>query len=854
MAPKTDPRREVGNIVKTFAKNVSTDRQCSNRFGVDWAKKEVYGWVRDVEKVVGINKKGLPMSTTYITATFIIVPGVVRTKTMHIVNIKTVPDDEKQQFLAWAQVSSAEEAIASAKPESVDNVILVTNETNTTTPPATLPTPPPAMLPTTLPTPLPVATLPTTRPTPLAATLPTTHRPAATLPTPLPAATLPTPLPATLPMNIQPNNNFFMPTIDSRNEITRQLDFDMDAFDFEQQSPPPPQNNNQTNLGTPTSVDHDVSWYSYNDLPTNINGKVPVKDWSVITATGVEWTKDCNRSRHISRLEVFLQMFPPYQLSLMVRLTNEQLKRNNREPTTGGEIIKFFGMLVLITKFEFSRRASLWSKTSIHEFEPPPNLGKTGMSRDRFDHLMQSIRFSQQPNDRPSDLTHERWSWMLVDDFVNNFNTWRQSNFIPGELLCIDESMSRWYGLGGDWINIGLPNYVSIDRKPDNGCEIQNLCCAKSGVMLRLRLVKSAEEEKAAAQELMSDENTTQQQDNSMLHGTKICLELVSNYFWSKRVVCGDSYFASVGCAEELLKYDLRFIGVVKTATKKFPMNYLNRVQFHGARGERKGLVRYQKDSNKPEMVAFAWLDRERRYFISTAYGLDAGKPYYRDRYRQLEEGCKFTPAQKVQLYVPQPKACEVYYDTCAAIDHHNRDRVDTLKIDKKIKTKDWAKRVNFTILSMILVDCWQVWSKITRNKKGEEIESQKEFYSHLATELIKNRYDERIGSNKRSASGTLMSDELVDPVTQRPRAGTGIHLSPTKRLRKDKDGQDTTFRAQGRCMVCKVHLSTWQCSQCLDDIKADPSVKRSGWVCGTTKNQQCFKEHCKQVHDCELD
>jgi Transposase IS4 len=51
--------------------------------------------------------------------------------------------------------------------------------------------------------------------------------------------------------------------------------------------------------------------------------------------------------------------------------------------------------------------------------------------------------------------------------------------------------MVRW----ADWINHGLPIYVAIDKKPENGCEIQNAACAKSGVILRLRLVKAAEEE-----------------------------------------------------------------------------------------------------------------------------------------------------------------------------------------------------------------------------------------------------------------------------------------------------------------------------------------------------------------------
>ena len=36
--------------------------------------------------------------------------------------------------------------------------------------------------------------------------------------------------------------------------------------------------------------------------------------------------------------------------------------------------------------------------------------------------------------------------------------------------------------------------YVAIDRKPENGCEIQNAACGVSGLMLLLLLVKGEEE------------------------------------------------------------------------------------------------------------------------------------------------------------------------------------------------------------------------------------------------------------------------------------------------------------------------------------------------------------------------
>jgi hypothetical protein len=100
--------------------------------------------------------------------------------------------------------------------------------------------------------------------------------------------------------------------------------------------------------------------------------------------------------------------------------------------------------------------------------------------------------WSVQPLEHSDDMSLEAYRWLLLQDFVENFNEHHSQYFHPGWLLCVDESMSRWYGLGGHWINMGLPMYVAIDTKPEDGMEIQNSCCAISNIMYQIKLVKSA--------------------------------------------------------------------------------------------------------------------------------------------------------------------------------------------------------------------------------------------------------------------------------------------------------------------------------------------------------------------------
>ena len=79
--------------------------------------------------------------------------------------------------------------------------------------------------------------------------------------------------------------------------------------------------------------------------------------------------------------------------------------------------------------------------------------------------------------------------------------------------------------------------------------------------MLRLKLVKGGGNEEEHEPDGQQDGATR------MLHGTRVILYLLSPWYNTQRVVCADSYFASVGAAQERMRNGLRFIAVVKTAT-----------------------------------------------------------------------------------------------------------------------------------------------------------------------------------------------------------------------------------------------------------------------------------------------
>jgi hypothetical protein len=83
-----------------------------------------------------------------------------------------------------------------------------------------------------------------------------------------------------------------------------------------------------------------------------------------------------------------------------------------------------------------------------------------------------------------------------------------------------------------------------------------------------------------------------------------------------------DSYFASVQAPIIwLYGIGLRFIGTVKTATKEFPMGYLGRCVINEGRGSRRALLS-KKAYDICSLMAYCWIDRDRKYFIATCSSL----------------------------------------------------------------------------------------------------------------------------------------------------------------------------------------------------------------------------------------
>ena len=581
-------------------------------------------------------------------------------------------------------------------------------------------------------------------------------------------------------------------------------------------------------------------WYKPKDnMPIYIDDGAQKVQWSVEDRAGTKHSPGSKR-KPMTKLQAWLMMYGSDAMESFFSNTNAQLKeRNYKEMTSYSEAIKFQGIMRLCTRFEFSDREKLWSTTSDNKFIDPPCFGeKTGMVRDRFRQIFTCQRYSKQPTTRPEGMSSEQYRWMLIDDHVLLFNKNRAKIITPSGTIVVDESISRWYGVGGDWINAGLPMYIAMDRKPENGCEIQDSCDGETGIMLQLKLVKTKVEEDRRVG-LVDD--GAGDSDTKIAKGTKVVLELVKP--WTNtdtpRIILGDSAFASLPTCDVMKANGLRFMGPIKTAHKGYCHEVFNEYEL-SARGQYHGLYTIDDDGVLDKM-AYVWLDRNRMQFISNCSHLYDGGEFYRVRLRQVDTEDDAEP-EHVEMLINQPEATAIYYRGNGQIDEHNRTRQQVIQLEKKLKVKEWHLRVNHTILGINDVDTYRFgkamgWWKTPSGKEQTPLE----FLNDLIEEMIDNTMIK--SQTARSCTQRDVQSEVEESIsrtkTRQPVLGLQTN---TKRARKtNPDGTKTLLPNTVHRTICTVPGCNKKTPKlCTICNKA---------ICCYERRPLCWKSHCEENH-----
>jgi hypothetical protein len=123
--------------------------------------------------------------------------------------------------------------------------------------------------------------------------------------------------------------------------------------------PPTPEIEPSISRGVPAGV-HGYQW-QLEGVQNPIGGPIIRNQWVLMVPGGRDITRngDFLNSRPI--IDYCLAFLPISHLNVMVELTNDNLLKAKQKLTGPFEILRFFCVMILMTRFKIGKRESLWS-------------------------------------------------------------------------------------------------------------------------------------------------------------------------------------------------------------------------------------------------------------------------------------------------------------------------------------------------------------------------------------------------------------------------------------------------------------------------------------------------------------
>ena len=259
----------------------------------------------------------------------------------------------------------------------------------------------------------------------------------------------------------------------------------------------------------------------------------------------------------------------------------------------------------------------------------------------------------------------------------------------------LDESMSSWRPR--TTATGGLPNISFIMRKPEPlGTELKTVCCAKTGVMTYMEIMRGAKG--------MKDMPLQKE-----LGGTAACTVRISmgskQPCSHKDLIMGDAWFGSVRCASVMSSKNFAGIFQVKSNSGLYPKAFIEEHLKNAPGGVH--IVLKGTDPNGVTLIAtgYRYSSRKTIHFIST---LNAASTTPGTCYEMKfcdEVGNVHT------RFVDRPQVVSRFFDNANAVDRHNQVRQFGIKLEKKWVTDNPYFRLFTTLVGIAVTDTWKLAS-----------------------------------------------------------------------------------------------------------------------------------------------
>ena len=341
---------------------------------------------------------------------------------------------------------------------------------------------------------------------------------------------------------------------------------------------------------------------------------------------------------------------------------------------------------------------------------------------------------------------------------MNALNGRRKDTVIAGSYICADELMSSWEGYEGKYHHRGMPHVTKIKRKPKGvGAEIKCAADCESGIMLKLEIQEG------------ESMNKTKKFANDFPFHVAITLRLFEDWFYTDRCGIADSAFASLLCAEELVKKGMQFLGIVKTASKRYPKAYLQ--QWATKDGVRRGdhkvvkttisIVDHKNGEEKQkDIYGVCWKSKVAKTIIGTCGSTTPGDSHEVQRTKVVTNDAGVQNTEHYKKSTRCPVIINQLFKGFNTIDVHDHYRQGTLRLEICWRTHKWWHRVFATLFGVIVTDAYFMYRLDYIKLTGSEVNmiSYENWVAELASELIFNDEDQ-IATRKKVDSESSDSD-----------------------------------------------------------------------------------------------
>ncbi len=526
-----------------------------------------------------------------------------------------------------------------------------------------------------------------------------------------------------------------------------------------------------------------------------------------------------------SPIDYFLMAFPVDIAWPIVQRTNAaKAWEAARMPWVTFSIRKLFkviGFIYLMSRYDLpTRRQYFQSPPSDNENLPFPDIWpnwgqRFGMGETEFSFLLSNISWSAHSETDP---------WHRVRDLFEAFNKRRRDTVEPSARLTVDESMSvNTTKRTGDHNFLGgLPHQTVIPSKPvPVGCEIKTLIDCDSQIMMGLEI----QEGKEVMRKKKYDDGS------QGAYGPSVLLRLTEPWFDSHRTVYADSAFSSVRACRALLAKGLYLIGMVKTATVDYPMDYFKTK----AKPQRGATECLERVIDGQPIVAVGWWDKCVVTMVTTCPNNLPGPVLKRNRHRLNAETGEI---EVVEIERNIGATAYEYYTNAGKIDAHNHRRQGILALEQSLKTNDWSVRLISTVLGIILVDAYNMY--LYENDTRIGVLSFRSFVQNVGLSLVTNRFDNGPQTTRVRSHSEAFPDcpvQATKPPSQRPEHHTLKFLRSHPCMKKE--GRKTDRHAL-RCRICGV-CTSHHCGKCSTD---DRPVAICAYRPQVSDEDQCLTKH----------